>query len=88
MDTRYRRDTIKRDVCTHQTNKEDRDRFCDSLKIDINHLEPEQQEQLKSMLFEMRDVFSSGPLDLGNTDLVRHKIRLCDKQPRTSWTHK
>ncbi len=40
-----------------------------------------QREELAPAIYEFRDVFSSGPTDLGRTGLVKHSIDTRDQRP-------
>ncbi len=40
-----------------------------------------QWEELAATIYEFRDVFSSGPTDMGRTGLVKHKIDTGDQRP-------
>ena len=55
--------------------------FMDKLKVDLDHLEDDEQERLTDLFYEMKDVFSTGPLDIGHTDLVKHTINLEEGAP-------
>ena len=68
----------------------------DDIPVDLqgSALTPEQQEQLKALLKEYRDIFAVRPEELGSTDLVQHHIDTGDnatmRSPpyRTSLWHK
>lgn len=51
------------------------------VKVDSNALSDKQYEYVKSILREYSHVFSTGPLDLGKTNLVKHSIELEDHTP-------
>ena len=51
------------------------------VQIDEENLSPEQLLQAKSMINKWSDVFSTGPTDLGRTNLVKHDIKLTDDTP-------
>ncbi|KAH3830290.1 hypothetical protein DPMN_103530 [Dreissena polymorpha] len=55
--------------------------FIENLNLKIDHLDPDQQRQLQDLCYKWKDVFSQGPLDLGNTDLVKNEIKLEDERP-------
>ncbi len=40
-----------------------------------------QREDLAAAIYEHRDVFSSGPTDMGRTGLVKHTIDTGDQRP-------
>ncbi len=40
-----------------------------------------QQEELAAEIYEFQDVFSSGPMDMGRTGLVKHTIDTGDQRP-------
>ena len=40
-----------------------------------------QREELAAAIYEHRDVFSSGPMDMGRTGLVKHMIDTGDQRP-------
>ncbi len=40
-----------------------------------------QREELAAAFYENRDVFSSGPTDMGRTGLVKHTIDTGDQRP-------
>lgn len=46
-----------------------------------SRLKPSQCQQLKDLLWKWRDVFSQHDLDLGHTDIVKHRIELTDPKP-------
>lgn len=58
---------------------------CDTIelrvKVDSNILTNNQYETVKHLLREYSHVFSTGPLDLGRTNLVQHTIELEDTKP-------
>ncbi len=45
-----------------------------------------QREELAAAIYEFRDVFSSGPTDIGKTGLVKHTIDTGDQRP-VLWAH-
>jgi hypothetical protein len=51
------------------------------LQVDRDNLSEDQLSQVRQVLGKWKHVFSSGLLDIGNTDLVKHKIELDDKRP-------
>ncbi len=42
---------------------------------------PREREELAAAIYEYRDVFSSGPADMGRTDLVTHSIDTGEHRP-------
>ena len=58
----------------------------DDVPVDLqgSALTPEQQEQLKALLKEYRDIFAVKPEELGSTDLVQHHIDTGDNAPLRS----
>ena len=44
-------------------------------------LTPQQREELAAAIYENRDLFSSGPTDMGRTGLVKHTIDTGDQRP-------
>ena len=59
-----------------------REEFYQKLKLESNpHLSPAQLVQVQQLIYDYRDVFSRGDLDLGHTDLVKHAIDLSDTTP-------
>ena len=53
----------------------------DEIDIGENNLSEEQKLELRQFLNKWRHLFSSGITDLGNCDLVKHKINLSDNVP-------
>ena len=51
------------------------------VKIDTDNLTPEQVSRAKEILGNWSHIFSTGPTDLGRTDLVEHEIKLTDETP-------
>lgn len=51
------------------------------VQIDENNLTSEELSKAKSLLNKWSDIFSTGPTDLGRTDLVQHEIKLTDSTP-------
>lgn len=51
------------------------------ISIPTDTLTPEQHRQACSFLSKWRHIFSSGPTDLGSTDLIEHDINLSDPTP-------
>ena len=49
------------------------------VKIDTDNLTPEQVSRAREILGNWSHIFSTGPTDLGRTDLVEHKIKLTDE---------
>ena len=48
-------------------------------QIDRENLSSEQYTKAERLLNNWSDIFSTGPTDLGKTDLVKHKINFTDK---------
>ncbi len=46
-----------------------------------NDLTLQQREQLATAIYEYRDIFSSGPTDIGRTGLVKHTIDTGEQRP-------
>jgi transposase InsO family protein len=46
-----------------------------------NDLNENDQKQLAKLLIDYSDVFSTGPVDLGKTDVFKHDIQLTDNRP-------
>jgi hypothetical protein len=59
----------------------DQQTFFEAINLKIDHLELSKQQLLKDLCYKWKDVFSQGPLDLGNTDIVKHNIKLVNDQP-------
>ena len=55
--------------------------FLEQLSLYKEHLSDKEQQQVKKLLLEYRDIFSEGDMDLEHTDLVKHKILLTDNIP-------
>ena len=55
--------------------------FLEQFSLCKEHLSDNEQQQVKELLLEYRDIFSEGDMDLGHTDLVKHKILLTDDIP-------
>ena len=53
----------------------------DEINIRENNLSEEEKLELRQFLNKWRHLFSSGITDLGNCDLVKHKINLSDNVP-------
>ncbi|KAG9295562.1 hypothetical protein G9A89_003865 [Geosiphon pyriformis] len=51
-------------------------------RINIEQLEPQQQNQLKELIAEFADIFAKNNNDLGRTNLVQHQIYTGDAKPR------
>ena len=51
------------------------------MQIDRENLSADQLSQVREVLGKWKHVFSTGLLDIGNTDLVKHKRELDDKRP-------
>ena len=50
-------------------------------EIDTDNLTEEQLLRVRQVLGNWKHAFSSGPFDLGRTDLVQHRIELIDDRP-------
>ncbi|MEW8091524.1 MAG: reverse transcriptase family protein, partial [Candidatus Thiodiazotropha endolucinida] len=67
---------------SQQTAKEGKQhKLLDEVMIGENNLSEAQKNQVKQFLEKWNDSFSEGPTDLGNCDLVKHKINLHDNEP-------
>lgn len=64
------------DRLENQTSK----KIFDEIHIDSN-LTPEQNEQVKSLLLQHVDVFSKDDSDIGDCDMIKHRIDLLDDTP-------
>ena len=53
----------------------------EQLKLDLNYLDQEEQQRLRSLLTSYSDVFALGTHELGTTDLVTHTIDTGDHRP-------
>ncbi|KAG9286446.1 hypothetical protein G9A89_014612 [Geosiphon pyriformis] len=51
-------------------------------RINMEQLEPQQQNQLKELIAEFADIFAENNNNLGKTDLVQHQIYTGDAKPR------
>lgn len=51
------------------------------LKLDENNLSSDQLQKVRQVLGSWSSIFSTGPTDLGKTDLVKHDIKLADSTP-------
>ena len=51
------------------------------VKVDSENLTPYQFDQAKEVLSSWSHIFSTGPTDLGRTDIVEHEIKLTDDTP-------
>ena len=51
------------------------------VKVDLENLSSDQVTSLSKLLLKWEDVFSTGPADLGRTDLIKHKIVLNEDKP-------
>ena len=51
------------------------------VKIDSSTIKHEECDQGKEILTKWSHIFSTGPTDLGDTDLVEHEIHLTDNIP-------
>ena len=60
----------------------EKEKFFASFELDHHQLDQAGQlEKIKDMMWSNRDVFSTGDLDLGCTDIVKHSIKLHDETP-------
>ena len=67
---------------SQQTAKEGKQhKLLDEVMIGENNLSEAQKNQVKQFLEKWNDIFSEGLTDLGNCDLVKHKINLHDNEP-------
>ena len=68
-----------------QTVVEDMDdsqkQLSEGIHLEDSNLTTEQKTQFTSFLYRWQDIFSKGITDLGNCDLVKHKINLSDETP-------
>lgn len=55
--------------------------FTKGLKINLDHISSEERPKIEALFYKWKKVFSLGPLDLGNTDIVKHEIHLTDDVP-------
>ena len=53
----------------------------EGIHLEDSNLTTEQKTQFTSFLYRWQDIFSKGITDLGNCDLVKHKINLSDEIP-------
>ena len=51
------------------------------LKVETDKLTQDQVRKAKDILGSWSNIFSTGPTDLGRTDLVEHEIKLTDDTP-------
>ena len=51
------------------------------VKVNMNDLDTDQQNRITNLLHKWTPIFSKGPTDLGNTDLIKHEIHLKDETP-------
>ena len=51
------------------------------VKVEMDNLTQDQVRKAKDILVSWSHTFSTGPTDLGRTDLVEHKIKLTDDIP-------
>ena len=51
------------------------------IDLSVSALNAEQKEVAHNFLSQWQPIFSQGPRDLGNTDLVQHTINLEDDKP-------
>ncbi|MCG8113688.1 MAG: RNase H-like domain-containing protein, partial [Candidatus Thiodiazotropha taylori] len=52
-----------------------------NVQIDTNNLSEDELVEAKQLLNKWSGVFSTGPTDLGKTDLIKHHIKLTDDTP-------
>lgn len=69
--------SINAHVPVNETTRED---FLSRFKL-ADSLDATDLEAVKDILWKNRDVFSTGPLDIGCTPLVKHEIKLTDDTP-------
>ena len=60
---------------------EDREEFFSQFDLKETELSPEQQKQVRLLLWEFNDIFSKGDYDIGNTNLTKHRINFSDDVP-------
>ncbi|KAK3743858.1 hypothetical protein QZH41_005256 [Actinostola sp. cb2023] len=73
---------VKRPKCDDsETSDVVPDHLKDLLERSSRHLDGEEQEQLRSLLTEYADVFTSSSSDLGRTNLAKHTIDTGDAKP-------
>lgn len=69
--------TVIANAVNGDQNKEEYDKFSEYFDLSNDHLNPDQNEQLKNILFEYKDIFVTDENnDIGRTNLVEHKIHL------------
>ena len=61
-------------LTTSKTQTPSRPLVSDQFNLDTLNLTSPQKEKLANLLDEFSDIFSSGPADLGRTDIVKHQI--------------
>jgi len=85
-------DSVLHDLCVHKMSSDDTcvdvsdpdnipehlQNMFDESKVGLNEND---QNQLVNLLCDYSDVFSTGPLDLGKTDVFKHDIKLTDTRP-------
>ena len=49
--------------------------------FDLSHLEPQEATAVRELLSEFRDIMSTGPMDLGSTDVIQHDIETTSTRP-------
>ena len=59
----------------------ERYRELEELGIKLQGIEPDVKDQLTSLLLKWKSVFSTGPTDIGFTNIVEHEIKLTDETP-------
>lgn len=71
----------KHDNRQEQNDTKEKHAFLEKVNIDLNHVGNIKKEKLHSLFWQYKDVFSTGNLDIGNTDLIRHEIKLTTNEP-------
>lgn len=51
------------------------------VKLDDTNLTGSQKKKMHDLLRKWKHIFSTGPTDLGHTDLIEHEIKLSDNTP-------
>ena len=57
------------------------EQLLDQLSLQVDHLHPEQQQQLRDLIISYSDVFALNASELGTTTLVTHTIDTGDSRP-------
>jgi hypothetical protein len=68
--------TVNQQVVNEEDNKEP---F--GVKLEDTKLSEEEKSTVYKMFSKWQHIFSKGPTDLGNTDLIEHEIHLSDEKP-------